>query len=75
MFVKHFSNITPTVLAKALFETKDENKNNDLTNAIISGLRDLKDETDKMSEDEKEIEKPVKILDIVKKVLEFNDKI
>ena len=62
-------------MAKALFETKDENKNNDLTNAIISGLRDLKDETDKMSEDEKEIEKPVKILDIVKKVLEFNDKI
>ena len=28
-----------------------------------------------MSEDEKEIEKPVKILDIVKKILEFNDKI
>ena len=54
-FEKHFSNITPTVLAKTLFETKDENKNNDLANAIKSGLRHLKDETDKMSEDETEI--------------------
>ena len=39
---------------------------------IKSGLSDLKDEIEKMSEDEIEIEKPYKIVDIVKKILEFN---
>ena len=39
---------------------------------IKSGLSDLKDEIEKMSEDEIEIEKPYKIVDIVKKILQFN---
>ena len=39
---------------------------------IKSGLRDLKDETEKVSEDEIEIEKPYKIVDIVEKILEYN---
>ena len=34
----------------------------------------LKDEIEKMSEGEKEIEKPNKILNIVEKILEFNKK-
>ena len=36
---------------------------------IKSGLSDLMDETEKMSEDEIEIEKPYQIVDIVKKIL------
>ena len=39
---------------------------------IKSGLSDLKDEIEKMSKDEIEIEKPYKIVDIVKKILQFN---
>ena len=58
-----------------LFETKDKKENNDLVNVIKSKLLDLKYEIEKMSEDEKEIEKPNEILDIVEKILEFSEKI
>ena len=75
MFKDYFRSAAPTVLAKTLFEIKDKKKNNDLVNVIKSGLRDLKDEIEKMSEDEIEIEKSNKILDIVEKSLEFNEKI
>ena len=47
---------------------------NGLVNMIKSGLSDLKYEIEKMSEDEKEIEKRNKILDIVEKTLDFNKK-
>ena len=40
---------------------------------IKSGLSDLKDEIKEMSEDEIKIEKPDKIVDLVKKILEFNE--
>ena len=40
----------------------------------MSGLIDLKDEIKKMSEDEKETEKPDKILEIVEEILIFNRK-
>ena len=39
---------------------------------INSGLKDLKKEINKMSEDEKEIEKPDKIVEIVEEVIKFN---
>ena len=50
-----FNFIARTVLTKKLFETKDKTKNNDFVNVIKNGLRDLKDEIKKMSEDEKQI--------------------
>ena len=56
-FKAHFSVIAPTVLAKELFETKGKKKK--------SELRDLENEIEKMSEDEKDIEKPNKIVNIV----------
>ena len=62
-------------MEKALFETKDKKKNNNLVNVIKSELRDLKDEIEKMSENEKEIEKPNKIVKIVKDILKFDKKI
>ena len=43
----------PTVLAKKLYDTKDKKKNNELVDVIKSGLIDLKDEIEKMLEDEK----------------------
>ena len=40
---------------------------------IKSGLADSKNEIENLSEEEKEIEKPNKIVDIAEKSLEFND--
>ena len=62
--------VVPSALAKKLYEIK--NKNNKLENVIKSGLSDLKHKIKEMSEDEKEIEQPDKILKIVEKILEFN---
>ena len=53
MFEKHFNFSASTVLTKKLYEIKDKNKNNDFVNVIKRGLRDLKDEIEKMFEDEK----------------------
>ena len=41
-------------------------------NVIRSGLSDLKNEIEKMSEDEIEIEKPYKVVDIVEKIIVCN---
>ena len=58
---------------KLLYKTNNKKKNKELVNMIKSGLRDLKDEIEKMSEDEKEIEKPDKTLKIIKEIIEFNE--
>ena len=39
---------------------------------VKSGLSDLKNEIEEISDDEIEIEKPDKIVDIVEKILQFN---
>ena len=54
-----------------------KSKNNEERNkiqvvTINSGLRDLKEETEDMSEQEKEIENPNEIVDIAEMILEFN---
>ena len=59
-------------MAKNLCEIKNKNKSNKLLNATKSGLSDLKDKIKEMSEYEKKIEQPDKILKIVEKILEFN---
>ena len=74
MFKKHFNFAVPSALVKQLYETKSRKKSNGLVNVIKSGLSDLKDEIKKMSEDEKEIEKPDKIFKIVEEILDFNNK-
>ena len=43
----------PTALAKTLYEIKDKKKNNDLVELIKIRWSNLKDEIEKMSEDEK----------------------
>ena len=59
-------------MLKNLYRTNDQYKNNNIVNLIKSGLSDLKTETENMSEEEKEIEKPNKVIDIVEEILEFN---
>ena len=59
-------------MLKFVYDANDKNKNNNLINVIKSGLNDLKNEIKKMSENEIEIEKPDKMVDIVQKILKFN---
>ena len=72
MFQDYFDSVVPSALAKKLYETKNKNKNNELVEEIKNRWNNLKDEIKKMSEDEKEIEQPDKILKIVEEILEFN---
>ena len=57
---------------KLLYTTKDKTKNDELVNVINSGIQNLNKEIEKMSEDEKKIEKPDEILKIVEDILNFN---
>ena len=62
-------------MLKDLYRTNDKYKNNELVNVIKSRFSDLKNEIENMGEEEKEIEKPNKITDIVEEILEFNKQI
>ena len=54
-------------------KTNDKEKNNELVSLINSGLKDLKEEFKKMSEEEIELEDPESILEVVEKILKFNE--
>ena len=58
---------------KAVCTTNDKNKNSKLVELIKSGLRDLRNEIENMSKEEKQIEKPNEIVNIVERILEFNN--
>ena len=73
LFKNYFNFVVPSALAKKLYETKNKNKNNELVEEIKNRWSNLKDEIKKMSEDEKETEKPDKILEIVEEILKFNE--
>ena len=73
LFNKHFNYQTPSVLLKDLYTTKDKTKNDELVNVINIGLKGLKEEIEKMSKAEKEIEKPGKIVEIVEDILKFSE--
>ena len=72
LFKKYFKLQRPSDMLKFVFKTNDKKKNSKLVNVIKSELSDLKNEIENMSEEEKEIEKPKEIVDIVEKILEFN---
>ena len=55
-----------------LYNLNDKKKYNELVNVIVSGLVDLENEIEKMSEDQIKIEKRDKIVEIVKEILRFN---
>ena len=60
LFKEYFNFKVPSPLAKKLFETKDKKRNNKLLELIRVRWSNLQDEIEKMSEDEKETEKPNK---------------
>ena len=60
-------------MLKNLYKTNDKEKNNELVNVIDSGLKDLKEEIREMPKEEKEIEDPESIVEIVEEILKFNE--
>ena len=59
---------------KAIYTTNDRKKNDDLVDIINSGVNNFKNEIENMFEEEKENEKPNEIVDIVEKIIEFNNR-
>ena len=57
-------------MLKDLYKINDKEQDSKLVNVINSGLKDLKEETKKMSE--KEIEDLELIVEIVEKIVKFN---
>ena len=60
LFKKYFSFQRPSDMLKVEYNTDDKNKNK-------SGLSDLKNEIKIMGEEEKEIEKPNEVVNVVEK--------
>ena len=75
LFKDYFDLVVPSALAKNYVKQKNEKKKNVLVELIKNRLSDLKYEIEKMSEDEKKIEKPDKTMKVVKEILEFNKRI
>ena len=59
-------------MVRDLIRTNNKRKNNELVNAIKSGLSDLRDEIKEMSENEIKIIKTDKMVDIIENIIEFN---
>ena len=57
---------------KLLYKTNNKEENKTVVDIIESGLGDLKNEIQNMGKEEKEIEKPSEIKDIVEEILKFN---
>ena len=68
LFKKHFNFQRPSSMVKDLYKTNHGEKNSKLVSVINSGLKDFKE----MSKEEREIEKPNEIVEIVKEILNFN---
>ena len=73
LFNKHFYYQTPSALLKNLYKINDKEKNGLLVSVINNGLKDLKREITKMSEEEKKIEDPELVVKIVEEILKFNE--
>ena len=76
VFKKYFKVQMPSdmlAFLNNLFLKNDIEMKNQLVNLINSGLKDLKEKIKKMPKAEIDIEKPDKIVNIVEKILKFNE--
>ena len=69
LFHKYFNFAKPSAMLKELYRMKNKRKTKELVDLIKSGLRDLKNEIKRMSENEIAIEKPDIMVNIVEKIL------
>ena len=74
LFKNYFGFQKPSDIFKALNNINDIEKNKELLSMISSELKDLKEDIIKMSKQKRKIEKPDKIVEIVKEILKFNKK-
>ena len=74
MFKKYFDSSAPIDLANKLYKAKYVKENSEFVEEIRKRWSILKDETEKMSKEEIENEKPDKILKVVEEILDFNNK-
>ena len=72
IFQRYFKYQSRSDMLKNLYRINDKYKSNDSVNIIKSGLSQLKNEIIYISKEEKEIEKPNEIINIVEEILEFN---
>ena len=70
---KYFKIQRPSDMLMYLNKTNDKEKNNELVNAINSGLKYLKEEIKNISKEEKEIKDPKSIVKIFEEILKFNE--
>ena len=74
IFKKYFKAERPSDMLMFLNNKKNDTEmKNQLVKLINSGLKDLKEEIKKMPKAEIDIEKPDKIVNIVEKILKFNE--
>ena len=72
LFNKYFKFQRSSDILALLNKTNDTERNNKLVSLINSGLKGLKKEIKKMSEEKIAIENPNLIVEIVEKILKFN---
>ena len=71
LFKKHFKIETTSLMYKVLHRTYDKEKNSILVSIFNNGLKDLKEEIQKMPKEETEIEKPDEIVRVVEIILDL----
>ena len=60
LFKYYFNFVARSILVKRLYEIKNKKRNSKLVNVIKSGLKDLKNKINKISEDEKKLNNQIK---------------
>ena len=73
LFNKHFHFQTQFRLLRKIYQTSDTEENTKLVSLINSGLKDLRKEAKEMTEIEKMIKDPELTVNIVEKILKFNE--
>ena len=72
LFKNYFHSRMSSELSKDLYKKNDREKNNAIVSLIKSELKDLQEEIENMSQEERENEKPDEIVEIVEEILKFN---
>ena len=73
LFNKHFHFQTQFRLLRKIYQTNDTEENSKLVSIINSGLKDLRKEAKEMTKIEKVIKDPELTVNIVEKILKFNE--
>ena len=73
LFQKHLKFQMPGLMLRDLYRINNKKKNNELVKMIQSGLSDLEDEIEKISENKKRTGQSDRMVDIAEEILDFNN--